>query len=102
MAKKHFIETTQIKKILKQQLPKLGDQYRVKSLGLFGSYMRGEQKIGSDLDILVEFNETPSLFTFVELGDKLSQLLGVKVDLVMKKALKPAIGKHILREVIYL
>lgn len=94
-------KTIQIKEILKHQLPKLITQYRVKSLGLFGSYMRGEQKKGSDLDILVEFNETPSLFTFVELEDKLSQLLGIKVDLVMKKTLKPIIGKHILSEVTY-
>lgn len=83
------------------QLPKLSKDYSIKSLGVFGSYIRGKQKKTSDLDILVEFNETPSLLTFIALENQLSQVLGVKVDLVMKKTLKPIIGKHILSEVTY-
>ena len=90
-----------LKKILKDQLPQLTSQYKIKSLGLFGSYVRGEQKKRSDLDILVEFNETPGLFKFVRLENELSEILGVKVDLVTKQALKPIIGRHILNEVIY-
>lgn len=93
-------DVTSILIVLRKHLPALAAQYRIKSLGLFGSYVRKEQKPMSDLDILVEFNEAPSLFEFIRLEHQLSALLGVKVDLVMKDALKPAIGKRILREVV--
>jgi predicted nucleotidyltransferase len=86
---------------LRQNLPELRDRYGVRSLGIFGSYVRGEQRKRSDLDILVDFNNgTLTLFQFVELRDFLSDLLGVKVDLVEKRALKPVIGKHIFEEVV--
>ena len=85
---------------LRQRLPDLKKCYRVKSLGVFGSYVRGEQHSRSDLDILVEFYDPPSLLKFIELEYFLSDLLGTKVDLVMKDALKPVIGKRILREVV--
>jgi predicted nucleotidyltransferase len=78
----------------------LEDKYKVKTLGVFGSYVRGEQKKGSDLDILVEFHEPIGLFEFMELEQFLEKNMGVKIDLVSKKALKPRIGKHILEEVI--
>jgi len=76
----------------------------IKEIGIFGSYVRGEFKEESDLDILVEFatNAKISLLDFVKLENYLSDLLGVKVDLVEKSALKPRIGKHILKEVVYL
>lgn len=85
---------------LRQQLPLLGEQYRVASLEVFGSYVRKEQRADSDLDILVTFSEPPSLLKFIKLENHLSDLLGVKVDLVMKDALKPAIGEFILREAV--
>ncbi|HSW58958.1 MAG TPA: nucleotidyltransferase family protein [Dehalococcoidales bacterium] len=85
---------------LRQFLPELERRYRVKSLGIFGSYVRGEQKKASDLDLLVEFFEPPSLLKFIELKNCLSDRLEIKVDLVMKEALKPAIGKKVLDEVI--
>lgn len=87
---------------LKTNLPKLSNEYSIKSLGVFGSYVHGEQKKRSDLDLLIEFNKTPSLFTFVALQDELTKIAGIKVDLVMKKTLKPAIGKHILSQVTYI
>ena len=74
---------------------------RFKEIGLFGSYVRNEQKEGSDVDILVEFEETPTLLEFIELENFLTELLGVKVDLVMKRALKPSIKENVLKEVIY-
>lgn len=94
----------EIKVILKKHIKELKRKYRVKEIGIFGSYLRGEAKEKSDLDILVEFNPDAkiSLLEFVELENYLSDLLGVKVDLVEKSALKPRIGKHILREVAYL
>ncbi|MFZ2499188.1 nucleotidyltransferase family protein [Methanosarcina sp.] len=84
---------------LHEMLPELKEKYHVSYLGVFGSYVRGEQKPGSDLDVLVEFSKTPTIFKFVNLENYLSETLGVKVDLVMKDALKPNIGKHILNEV---
>ena len=83
---------------LQNMLPKLQGQYHVQSLEVFGSYLHGAQKIDSDLDLLVTFDQNPSLFKFMELENYLGDHLGVKVDLVMKDSLKPAIGKHILAE----
>ncbi len=93
-------DLTRFKRILRQHLPELRDKYGVKSLGVFGSYVRGEANKRSDLDVLVEFESAPSLFKFIDLEEHLSRLLGRKVDLVMKSALKPAIGRHILAEVV--
>ena len=62
------------------------------------SSVRGEQRKRSDLDVLVEFDRVPSLFEFIRLERYLSELLKIKVDLVVKSALKPAIGRHILEE----
>ncbi len=93
-----------IKKILEEHKKELKEKYGVKEIGIFGSYLRGEAKEKSDLDILVEFkpNTRISLLEFVELENYLSNLLGVEVDLVEKSALKPRIGKQILSEVVYL
>ncbi len=93
-----------IKRTLKNHENELKEKYGVKELGVFGSYVRGDEKEGSDIDILVEFypDAEMDLITFVELEEFLSDLLGIKVDLVMKSALKPRIGKHILKEVVYI
>ena len=93
------MDITQIKTILKRQKPKIAEEYKVKEIGIFGSYVRGEQKKNSDLDLLVELKSPISLLKFIALENYLSKLFGVKVDLVMKGALKPRIGRHILSEV---
>lgn len=80
----------------------LQERYKVRELGVFGSYVRQEQTETSDVDVLVEFFETPSLLKFVNLENYLSDNLGVKVDLVHKAGLKPRIGERILAEVVYL
>jgi len=85
---------------LRQLLPEIQSAFHVDTLEVFGSYMRAEQDISSDLDILVTFTETPSLFTFIALENHLADSLGIKVDLVMKDALKPAIGERILKEAV--
>jgi len=64
--------------------------------------VQGTSRKNSDLDVLVEFSQAPSLFEFLQLESDLSALLGVKVDLVMKSTLKPLIGQHILSEVVSL
>jgi predicted nucleotidyltransferase len=86
--------------ILHQQIPMLAERYSVETLEVFGSYVRAEQKKDSDLDILITFRKAPSLLTFIAIENYLSDLLGVKVDLVMKDSLKQKIGEHILREAI--
>lgn len=90
----------EIKGTLRKLKPLLKELYGVTEIGVFGSYLRGEQKDKSDLDILVEFEKSMGLFKFVELENYLSEKIGVKVDLVMKSALKPRIGKRILGEVV--
>jgi len=85
---------------LRQQLPMLAERYSVEKLEVFGSYVRSEQNKDSDLDILVTFKEVPSLLTFIAIENYLTDLLGVKVDLVMKDSLKPKIGQRILREAV--
>jgi predicted nucleotidyltransferase len=93
-----------IKNILARHKKELKDRFQVKEIGIFGSYLSGEQSKESDLDILVEFqkNAKLSLFDVADLEIRLSELLGVKVDLVEKKCLKPYIGQRILNEVIYI
>lgn len=86
--------------ILKKQMPELAERYRVKSLGIFGSYVRNEQSRRSDMDILVEFEQAPDLIKFIDLEEHLAKQLGVKVDLVPRRALKGEIGERILREVV--
>ncbi|AKB23607.1 nucleotidyltransferase [Methanosarcina sp. MTP4] len=87
-------------KKLQEMLPELKKKYPIKYMGVFGSYIRGEQSASSDLDILVEFNGSITLLGYARLGNELSDKLGVKVDLVSKTALKPRIGKHVLLEVV--
>lgn len=90
----------EIKKILIQHKKELADRYKVKEIGIFGSYVRGEGKDKSDLDILVEFNG-PIGLKFIELAEFLENILGVKIDLVSKGAIKPNRWKYIEEELVY-
>lgn len=100
--KRKLIE--ELGKLLKEHKSELIKIYGISEIGVFGSYVRGENRTDNDLDILVEFEEDAKmdLIRYIELEDYLSNLFGVKVDLVMKSTLKPRIGKHILEEVVYL
>jgi len=91
---------SKIMDLIRQHLPELSQKYGVETLGVFGSYVHADQDLESDLDLLVTFSTPPGLLAFIELENYLSDLLGMKVDLVMKSALKPNIGKRILNEVI--
>lgn len=95
------MDINQIKDVLQKNMSILQDQYGVESIGVFGSFSRGEEKKKSDVDILVEFSKTPGLFKFIELEEFLSKLIGKRVDLVTKKALKSRIKDAILQEVSY-
>ena len=90
----------EIKKILNEHKPTIKKNFKVKEIGIFGSYVRGENKPKSDIDLLVEFKEPVGFFAFLDLEEYLKDILGIKVDLVSKKALKPRIGKYILDELI--
>ena len=90
----------EIKSILAQHKEELRDRYKVKEIGIFGSYIRGEQREKSDLDILVEF-EKPIGLEFIELAEFLESILEVKVDLVSKGAVKPNRWRYIEKDLIY-
>lgn len=80
--------------------PTLKECYEVDTLGIFGSYVRGEQTEKSDLDILVEISGSIGIYKFIELQELLRKKLRVKVDLVQKDALKPMLKDQILQETI--
>ena len=80
----------------------MNKKYFVSNLGLFGSYVRGDQSENSDIDALVEFSKPIGLFHFLRLQEYLEEILEEKVDLVSKNALKKRIAEHILKEVIYI
>ena len=83
--------------------PVLEKDFKVETIGVFGSYCRGEQTKKSDVDVLVEFAKDAhiGLFKYVDLELFLSDQLGIKVDLVMKDGLKPSLKDQILNEVVY-
>ena len=87
--------------IIRNKKPDMESRYGVQRLGLFGSYVKENQRKKSDIDILVTFNRDIDLFDFLDLREYLESQLHLKVDLVMESALKPAIGKRILSEVEY-
>ncbi len=91
----------EIKELLQRHKETFREQYGLKEIGIFGSYVRGEQGAESDLDILIELEKPIGFVRFIRLENALSQLLGVRVEIVTKKALKPYIGKRILEEVRY-
>jgi hypothetical protein len=98
--KRENLNVQQVADRLRHELPRLRREYAVRSLGLFGSYVRNEQHRGSDLDVLVEFSVVPGMLRFLDLERDLTRVLGVSVDLVQKEALKPAIGKRIKEEIL--
>jgi uncharacterized protein len=87
--------------IIRTSKPEIEARYGVMRVGLFGSYVREQQRKKSDIDILVSFDRDIDLFEFIDLREFLEARLHHKVDLVMEKALKPVIGKRILSEVEY-
>lgn len=92
----------EIKKVLAQYKQEIRERFKVKEIGIFGSYVRNEQKNKSDIDILVEFKEEADLFDFFGLTLFLEERLNQKVDIVPKSALKEELREYILREVAYI
>jgi predicted nucleotidyltransferase len=94
-------ELVEIKSHLQAQKLYLYEKYGVTEIGIFGSYVRGDQKPNSDIDILVELTDPPriSLLDLVDLQYYLSDLLGREVDVAVKRNLRKRIGRRILSEV---
>ena len=89
-----------ITKVLSEHKQGLKDGFKVKEIGIFGSYARNEQREDSDVDILVEFEEPISL-EFVHLAELLESILGMRVDLVSRGAIKPNRWKYVEQDLIY-
>lgn len=87
-------------RILQEHMPELERDYGVASLALFGSYVRGEEREDSDLDVLVDFSTTPSLLDLASLQRNLGDYLHTSVDLVPKSCLRETISTQILREAV--
>ena len=92
----------EMKNIIKENKKLLEDRYKVKEIGVFGSFVSGEQKSGSDVDILVDFYEVPDLFEFINLERYLQMILKKKVDLVRKPVVRKELKDKILNEVVYI
>lgn len=90
----------EIKSKLEAIKPMLKACYKVETIGIFGSYSRGEQTEKSDLDLLVTFSEPIGVYGFIEVEEFIKKKLGVKVDLVQKGALLPMIKEQILSETV--
>ncbi|MBU7016644.1 MAG: nucleotidyltransferase family protein [Theionarchaea archaeon] len=91
---------TDIEEILRRYKPILREKYKVKEIGIFRSYARGEQSETSDIDILVQLYE-PMGWEFLDLKEFLESILNNNVDLVTNNALKSRIRDKILKEVVY-
>lgn len=92
----------EVKQILSPRKLWLCETYRITELGIFGSYARGEQTQDSDVDVLIDYEQAPTLFELVNLRDLLRDLTGIPVDVVTKNGLQPRIRDRVLSEVIYL
>ncbi len=91
----------EIKEILEKHKKEVSRKYKVSEIGIFGSFVHGVQKKKSDIDILVEFEELPDIYMYIDLGDYLRKILKRKVDLIRKEAIRPELKKKILKETVY-
>lgn len=85
---------------LRELKPVIATRYKAKEIGLFGSFVRGEQTSSSDIDVLVEFEEGADLFDLIGLANYLEESLQRKVDVVPKRALRAELRESVLREVV--
>ena len=90
----------EIKKVIELLKPELADRFHVHTIGLFGSVLRDDFSISSDIDIIVDFNR-PVGIEFIDLANYMEQRLQNKVDLVSRKGVKEKYFKAIEQEIIY-
>ncbi len=90
----------EIREILRKNGDVIARDFKAEIVGIFGSYARGEQRKESDVDIVVRFKEGASLLDLVGLADFLEEKLGIKVDVVSERAIRPELKDHILKELV--
>lgn len=90
----------EIKSILREHKQELRQKYGVKETGLFGSYVRGEQKVTSDIDIVADFEKPISLLELVGVEIYLSEILKAKVDLIPREDIREELKESILKEIV--
>jgi len=95
-----MLSLQQVKNTLILLKPYLQEKYNISTMALFGSYAREEQTVKSDIDILVDFEKTPDLLTFIEIEEFLKEKLKSAVDLVPRRKLKSQLKSQILKEAI--
>jgi len=100
--KTKVISLEEIKNILEEHKEEIKQKYKIKEIGIFGSFTKGEQNKKSDIDILVKFEEVPDLLKFIEIERYILKILGKKVDLVRKETIRKELKKRILSEAIFL
>lgn len=92
---------TAIKKIIRDHKTLLRERYNINRIGVFGSYARGDTHSGSDVDVLVEFSEPISLIQLISLENYLSDIIGLKVDVVPKEDIRKELKDTILKDAVY-
>lgn len=90
----------EIRSRLREAKPRLAEDYGVSEIGVFGSYVRGEETGRSDVDILVSFDRPIGMIRFVGLEQELAELLGIDVDLTTRDGLKPWLRDRVENEVV--
>ncbi len=91
-----------IEKIIEKEKEKLLIEYKIRNIGIFGSYAKNTAKEKSDIDLIVEFEEPVSLLGVIKAENYLTELLGIRVDLVPKEDIRKELKETILKEVIYI
>jgi len=99
---KEQIKIENLIKKIKEHQKELEKKFGIIEIKIFGSYVKNQQTPKSDLDIIVEFKETPGFIKFMKIEEYLSSLLGVKVDLLTREGISPYIRKYIEKEMISL
>ncbi len=96
------LDLLQVIKILKEHRKELEDKFGIVSIKIFGSYVKNKQTHKSDLDLIVEFKNPPGFIKLMSIEEEISNLLGIKVDLLTEEGISPYLREHILKEAIAL
>jgi len=105
MATQRKIKVTsleEIKEVIERHRPELKSQFHVEKIGVFGSYARGDQKRRSDIDFLVTFDESISIFTLGGLYEYLKEIMGTNIDVVPIEDLRPEFSDGVMKDVVYI
>jgi predicted nucleotidyltransferase len=94
------IDVNQIRLLILERKDEIKEKFKAEVIGIFGSYARGEEKEGSDIDVLVRFGEGATLLHLTGLGFYLEDLFRVSVDVVSERALHPMMRDDVLRELV--